>query len=923
MKRSFAVSIRTIVTVAFVISLSICAFLGMASWRIHEIARDADREHETHSSRIRLLLELQQGNSPGMSFIAPGVDAGIVDAEDTIAQLRATLDHGDPFALTLDRVTTALAATAGDLAMTRQLRAQGRQEAGDTLGGDSAVRSRAAVFEQAVGDAIEGERVQMMDAEVRELSGERELLAALIALGAGWLAVVVAMAIHAEFLVVRPLKRLSAAALGMASGALERRAPRPLLRELADVSAAVNSLTGGLVARSREVEEYLSRNLEEQTVQLEESNAQLREEVERREEITRELRRSEQELRDAQHEAHLGHWRWNPGRKSLDCSEEALRICGSSWKHGHTTEEELLACFEPGERSSIRKVLAKALESGGSFALDAHLGSRGREGRVVRLRGVATQGHGNEGNEIHGTVQDITDIRASELRISESQATLHALFTGAGEAIVIVDATGRVKDLNDAALGFARDLLGNHLGRADLLERELEPAMRLLLGDANTDGNEVELADASGTTRWFELGSARIRLDTGEVIGTAFTCREVTQRRLVEAQLLHAQKMESIGRLAGGVAHDFNNLLSAILGYAELVGRQLDADRQPREDIDEVLAAARRAADLTRQLLAFSRQQHANPQVIDANTLLVEMDRFLRRLIGEEIDLVCGVWDGDRKPTVRLDPSQFEQVVANLVVNARDAMPAGGLLSIATEIVALDVGARGRVDLDPGDYVVLTVRDTGTGMTDAVRSKIFEPFFTTKEPGKGTGLGLATCYGIVSHAGGQIVVDSDPGRGSSFHVYLPLVGSAEELETPPTGDPGAATGDEEILLVEDQQPLRVLLERVLSSAGYRVHAASTPAEALELIQNGAAGVQMVISDVGLPGLNGIELAALVQQRLGPLPVLMMSGHADATDMLREQLGPESDFLPKPSPTDLVLERVRRMLDARGGGPQLR
>jgi signal transduction histidine kinase/ActR/RegA family two-component response regulator/HAMP domain-containing protein len=762
----------------------------------------------------------------------------------------------------------------------------------------------------------------MANAEMREIGGERQLLVALIALGAGWLVVVAAMAVHAEFLVVRPLKRLSAAALDMASGALGRRAPQPLLRELADVGSAVNSLTDGLVARSREVEEYLSRNLEKRRVQLEESNAQLRQEVERREDIAEELRRSERELRDAQRAAHLGHWRWNPRTESFYSSEEVLQIHRGVPQHGHATEQELLACIAPGERASLRKALMSALAWGEPFAVDAHLISEGREGRVVRLRGLATPGPGGEGREIHGTVQDITDIRASELRINESQATLQALFTGAGEAIVIVDATGRVKDLNDAALRLGRDFVGNDLGRADLLERELMPAVAALFSEDKPDGNEVELADATGTKRWFERDSAQIRLDTGEVIGTALICREVTHRRSVEAQLLHAQKMESIGRLAGGIAHDFNNLLGAIIGYSELVGRQLDAGRQSREDIDEVLAAAKRAADLTRQLLAFSRQQDVEPQVIDTNTLLLDMDRFLRRLIGDDIEFACHTWDGEGDPAVRLDRSQFEQVVANLVVNARDAMPTGGTLSIATEIVSVEGGLTRPVDLAHGRYAVLTVRDTGTGMTDAVRSKIFEPFFTTKEPGKGTGLGLATCYGIVSQAGGRIVVDSEPGRGSSFHVYLPLVASNEELETPATDHTGAGSAHEEILLVEDQQPLRALLERVLSSAGYRVHAASTPFEALELIQNGAAKVQLVISDVGLPGLNGIELAAQIQRRLGPLPVLMMSGHADATASLHEQLGPQSGFLPKPSATDVVLERVRRMLDARGGAPPL-
>jgi len=392
--------------------------------------------------------------------------------------------------------------------------------------------------------------------------------------------------------------------------------------------------------------------------------------------------------------------------------------------------------------------------------------------------------------------------------------------------------------------------------------------------------------------------------------------KDVTERLRLEEQLRRAQKMEAVGRLAGGVAHDFNNILTAIIGSAELLIEDLPEGHEHRVDAEEIRRAAGRAADLTRQLLAFSRQQVLAPKVLDLNAIVRSVERMLRRLIGENIELRTAL-AGDLG-AVRADPSQLEQVILNLAVNARDAMPHGGKLTIETANVELDEQyARDHVTAGPGAHVLLAVSDTGSGMDEATRAHLFEPFFTTKEIGRGTGLGLATVYGVVKQSGGHIWVYSEPDHGATFKIYLPRVAEAPEplAAAEPGGVRAAARGSETILLVEDEQIVRSLARRVLTQQGYTVLEAPAGAEALAVSDAHAGEIHLLLTDVVMPGIGGRELARQLAERRPRARVLYLSGYSDDAIVRHGLLDPGTFFLQKPFTPQALTRKVRQVLDA--------
>jgi two-component system cell cycle sensor histidine kinase/response regulator CckA len=382
----------------------------------------------------------------------------------------------------------------------------------------------------------------------------------------------------------------------------------------------------------------------------------------------------------------------------------------------------------------------------------------------------------------------------------------------------------------------------------------------------------------------------------------------IVGHKQLEEQLLHAQKMEAVGRLAGGIAHDFNNLLTVITGFTSLLLDRLPPD-VPAPELEEIDRAATRAAALTGKLLAFSRKQMLQVRIIDLNTVVTGMGELLRRLIGENIMLVTALGSGLGK--VKADPGQIEQVIMNLAVNARDAMPKGGKLIIETRTTQVEVSQIPR--LRPGAYVVMSVTDTGHGMDAEVAGRIFEPFFTTKEPGKGTGLGLATSYGIVEQSGGALTVESKPGEGAVFRAYLPLA-TGENAEEPPVKPAAqslsrAAT----ILLVEDEAPLRKLVGSVLNSAGYRVLAAANADEAMLLASQNTV-VDLLVTDVMMPGASGPDLVAKLHKGRGDFPVLYMSGY-DGDMQYHKPLEGSAKFLQKPFTPRVLLAAIGEMLGA--------
>jgi two-component system, cell cycle sensor histidine kinase and response regulator CckA len=381
--------------------------------------------------------------------------------------------------------------------------------------------------------------------------------------------------------------------------------------------------------------------------------------------------------------------------------------------------------------------------------------------------------------------------------------------------------------------------------------------------------------------------------------------------RQTEEQLRQAQKMEAVGRLAGGIAHDFNNLLSVVLSCAEMVLDDLAAGDPRREDVNDILCAGQRAAGLTRQLLMFSRQQVLEPRILDLNETLENMDKILTRVLGEDIELVTH--RAETLGRIRADPSSLEQVIMNLAVNARDAMPTGGRLTLETANADLNDEQRRRIGLQPGPHVMIAVTDTGTGMDAATQLRIFEPFFTTKPKEKGTGLGLSTVFGIVHQTGGAIAVASELGVGTTFSVYLPCV--AGEVERDRVARPTVVgPGTETILLVEDEDQVRVVARNLLTRQGYQVIDVSTAAEAIARCEHHDGTIDLLLTDVVMPHMGGPELAKRLEQIRPHMKVLCMSGYTDDSVVRYGIFTSSIAFLQKPITPDSLARKVREVLD---------
>jgi PAS domain S-box-containing protein len=408
-----------------------------------------------------------------------------------------------------------------------------------------------------------------------------------------------------------------------------------------------------------------------------------------------------------------------------------------------------------------------------------------------------------------------------------------------------------------------------------------------------------------------------LRNTEGTVYALCGIATDITQRKSLEAQLRQTQKMEAIGRLAGGIAHDFNNLLTVIIGFSELMLLSLPVGVPHHDSVEQIRQAGEKAASLTRQLLAFSRQQVLQPKVLDLNAVVANMDTMLQRVIGEDIDLLTML--SPSLTSVKADPGQIQQILMNLVVNARDAMPEGGRLTIETADVVLDTDYASRhVDVSPGRYVLLAVSDTGCGMDKQTQARIFEPFFTTKEEGKGTGLGLSTVYGIVKQSGGNIWVYSEPGHGTTFRIYLPRIEEAAQavkLDEAPEQSP---RGSETILLVEDNAEVRSLVKTILQTQGYTVLEAAQGEEALRFSGQHEGLIHLMVTDMVMPEMNGRELAERLKPLRPNMKILFVSGYTDKAMLHHGELDPGMAFLQKPFTPQTLARKVREVLYDRKG-----
>ncbi len=508
---------------------------------------------------------------------------------------------------------------------------------------------------------------------------------------------------------------------------------------------------------------------------------------------------------------------------------------------------------------------------------------------------------------------------AEVLRRSEAQ--YRTLFENVFDVVFSIDREFKIFSLSpsvERALGYKPDeLIGRPLSELNIFTPEhLETAISDL--KRVFDGNSLELSSyeliaRDGSIRFGEI-SATPLTEAGKVVGVTAVARDVTEKKKLETQLLQAQKMEAVGRLAGGIAHDFNNLMSAVIGFSELALDQLRKDDPMRDQLEEIFKAGKRATILTRQLLAFSRKQVMKPYVLDLNNVVADTEKMLHRLIGEDIELETIL--APDLGRVKADPGQIEQVIMNLAVNARDAMPTGGKLTIMTQNVFLDesYARQHGVELQPGSYVMLAVSDSGVGMNKEVLSKIFEPFYTTKEKDKGTGLGLATVYGVVKQSGGYIWVYSEPAQGATFKIYLPMVEEETELVQKEQTEKKELTGSETILAVEDDDPLRNLVRTTLNKYGYNVLDAPGGKAALEISRRHKGCIHLLLTDVVMPDISGRQLADQITAEQPELKVLYMSGYADNIISHHGILERDINFIEKPFTPKSLAQAVRGILD---------
>jgi len=652
----------------------------------------------------------------------------------------------------------------------------------------------------------------------------------------------------------------------------------------------------------------------------------------------RALRQSEERYRDFLAQTSEGIWRLELSQPMPpDLSEEeqleyfyrygSLAECSDAFAHMYGLAaasvlvgarlDEILPRSEPRNKKHLRTFVRR-----GYSLADANSSEKDLQGRrrffVNTLTGIVEAGHLVR---LWGTKRDVTEHEEAEQAMRASEERYRELFQDSQDTIFITTPEGRIIDINPAGL----ELLGFE-GKEDLLQVNIaeelyqDPEDRLRVLDLMAKQGfcrdyEIRLKRRDGSPLRVLETTTAVKDSSGKVIALRGVLRDVTQERQLEQQLLRSQRMEAVGHLAGGVAHDFNNLLTVINGRGDLLRTLLEPGSPLVREVDEIKQAGKRAAALTRQLLILSRRQLSAPAAVNLNTIIASVENLLRRSIGEQVELVSQL--EPELANIKADPSQIEQVLLNLSLNARDAMPRGGRLTIETGNVKVSEGSSlHAMGLQLGSHVVLRVEDTGVGIDSRLQEQIFEPFVTTKGPGEGTGLGLSTVYGIVQQSEGQIRVDSEPGRGACFEIILPAVDDAVVEESEPEEDVESPRGSETILLVEDEAAVRSLLRRFLDGQGYRVLEASEGEGALEQADKRDGEIDLLLTDLVMPGMGGFEVARRMESRWPETKILFMSGYSeDAVGMMdNEPLMDSTNFLQKPFSTDLLARRIRAILE---------
>jgi PAS domain S-box-containing protein len=593
-------------------------------------------------------------------------------------------------------------------------------------------------------------------------------------------------------------------------------------------------------------------------------------------------------------------------------------IWGRSCESLYQQPESYLEAVHPEDRGQTRDAVARQ-KRGESTEAEYRIIRPDGAIRWIHDRAFPIRDERGKVSRIVGIAEDVTDHKRAEEALRRSEQAYHLLFDSNPQPMWVFDlVTLGFLEVNEAAI--------RHYGYSR------EEFLSMTIKDIRPPGDVPALLEymSGGVNQFEEAGVRRHQKKDGTIISVEIAsysltlydrparivlAHDVTERRSLEEQLRQSQKLEAIGQLAGGIAHDFNNLLTAINGYSDLTIEGLETEDPLRRNIEQVRKAGERAASLTRQLLAFSRKQVMQPKVLDINSLVVDLGKMLRRLVGEHIEFMTLL--RPEAGRINADPGQIEQVILNLVLNARDAMPRGGKLIIETANIYLDEQyAQRHVAVKRGQYVMLTVSDTGIGMDPATQASMFEPFFTTKEIGKGTGLGLSTVYGIVKQSGGDIWAYSEVDKGTTFRVYLPRVTSDAQPYKRTTETESPARGTETVLVVEDDEKVRRLVREVLRKHGYEVLDAANGNAALSVAESHSGAIHLLVTDVVMPQLSGREVADRLAALRPEMKVLFMSGYTDDAVVHHGILDANTPFIQKPFATGALARKVRDVLDGR-------
>jgi PAS domain S-box-containing protein len=605
-----------------------------------------------------------------------------------------------------------------------------------------------------------------------------------------------------------------------------------------------------------------------------------------------------------------------PERRYLEVNEGFCRMTGYTAEEViGKTSAELNVWADPDQRgATLQKVLREGEVHEEEFRFRTKAGEI-RFGQLAAVRvAVGTQ------QCMLSVSRDITEKRRAQEELRRSEANFRSLIHDAPFGVLRSTLEGRVLQANPALV----NMLGYN-SEEELLQLNLErdvyhdPKQRQSLIEKFSQKKDIHNVEVQWKRKDGNIITALLngrRIEGADQTQTHYEvfAEDITQRRTLERQLFQSQKMEAIGRLAGGIAHDFNNLLGVVLGHTEILEEAAGQDKRLQRSVEAIQSATQRAAALTTQLLAFSRKQMVEPRILDLNVAVREIEKLLRRVIGEDIELIIRVQPS--ASTILIDPGQIDQILMNLVVNARDAMPSGGKLILETSSLTLDDSYVGQhLGAAAGPFVLLSISDTGFGMDQETLSHIYEPFFTTKEIGKGTGLGLSTVYGIVKQCGGYIMAYSEPGRGTTFKVYFPRVSGVPEAPRASARRADLPGGNETILLVEDETALRELTRGLLEAAGYTVLEAANVEDAIHLAENAHRKIDLLLTDVVMPGMDGHELSRRLTSSCASLKVLYMSGYTDDVIVQRGVLNGGTTLLQKPFGRAGLLGKVRQVLDS--------